>query len=492
MVKIIKNPDEYLYDMVVHFVKQPGKGAPRCSDPYLGKVIKIAFTAGDFQGKENQTLLHYPVDDTPAKRILAVGLGKEKSTRETIRKAGGTAAATAIKLNVGKVLLMAPTIKDMPLDEICECLIEGAILGAYQFRKYKTKEANSDDEPHEIKEIGLHAENIGQSKKGAKRGEVAAIATAHSRDMANEPGNRWTASHFAEYGKNLAKKYDLSCKIISKAEMQRLGMQGILGVNSGSSEPPKLVILEYSSGRKVPTMLLVGKGLTFDSGGLSLKPREGMEDMKYDMCGGAAVMAIMEAVGQERPKRMNIVALIPATDNLPGPAALKPGDVITIFGGKTVEVVNTDAEGRLILADALAYGIKKFKPAMIIDIATLTGAVIFGLGHHRTGLLANDDQLAEKILEAGERSGEPLWRLPLGPEYSKQLKSDIADLKNIGGRAAGTITGAAFLQEFVGKTKWAHLDIAGTAWNFTEKSYIPKGPSGVGVRTILEFIRSGG
>lgn len=216
-----------------------------------------------------------------------------------------------------------------------------------------------------------------------------------------------------------------------------------------------------------------------------------MEEMKYDMCGGAAVMAVMQAVAQENPPNINVVGIVPATENLPGPAAIKPGDVITLQNGKTVEVVNTDAEGRLILADALAYGVAMFKPTAVVDIATLTGAVILGLGHHRTGLVANDDDLADKVLAAAETSGEPAWRLPLGPEYSKQLKSEVADLRNVGKqRDAGTILGGAFLQEFIDETPWVHLDIAGTAWNYTEKSYVPKGPSAVGVRTLIQLIRS--
>ncbi|MDH3394159.1 MAG: peptidase M17, partial [Desulfobulbaceae bacterium] len=229
---------------------------------------------------------------------------------------------------------------------------------------------------------------------------------------------------------------------------------------------------------------------TFDSGGISLKPSAGMGDMKYDMCGGAAVLAAMAAVGEEKPKGLDVVAIVPTTDNMPGPGAIKPGDIITQYGGKTVEVLNTDAEGRLILADALAYGIEKFKPSAVVDLATLTGAVIVGLGHHRSGLLSNDRKLVKKLIAAGERSGEPLWQLPLAPEYSKQMKSTVADLKNVDKRDAGTITAAAFLQEFVGKTPWAHLDIAGTAWDFTEKSYIPKGPSGIGVRLLVELIRN--
>jgi leucyl aminopeptidase len=265
-------------------------------------------------------------------------------------------------------------------------------------------------------------------------------------------------------------------------------MGGILAVNKGSEEPPKLVILEYNPEKYTDTVLLVGKGLTFDSGGISLKPAKGMMDMKYDMCGGAAVLAAVEAIAREKLK-VKVVALVPSTDNMAGGGAVKPGDIITHYGGITSEIENTDAEGRLILADALVYGIEKFQPTCVIDLATLTGAVIIALGHHYSGLLSNNDRLAEKLLEAGQVCGEPLWRLPLGKMFAKQLESKVADTKNTGGRPAGCITAAEYLHQFVGEVPWAHLDIAGTAWDFTEKSYIPKGPSGVGVRTLIELFR---
>ena len=230
----------------------------------------------------------------------------------------------------------------------------------------------------------------------------------------------------------------------------------------------------------------MGKGLTFDSGGICIKPPSGMEEMKYDMCGGAAVMATMQAIAEIGLAGVNVIGIVPTTENMTGSAALKPGDIIRHFGGKTSEIINTDAEGRLILADALAYGIDTYAPDAVIDLATLTGAVIIGLGHHRAGILSNNDQLATRLIEAGAQAGEPLWRLPLGPEYRKQIDSRVADIKNAGSdRSAGTITAACYLQEFVGDTPWAHLDIAGTAWGFTEKSYIPKGPSGTGVRTLI-------
>lgn len=497
MIKLTgKEPDKYTGDMVVFFVRQEKEGAPLCGNGSVQKMVARAFAAGDFSGREGQTLLYYPAagDLVAAKRVLVVGLGPDKLSRETFRLAGGTVSAVAVKTRAARLMVAVSTFPDFSQEEAVECLAEGLVLGSYQFRKYKKtaggKPDAGDEDPGRITEILMAVSRSASAKDGAARGMAAAFAGCAARDMANEPGNVWTPASFAEHGRKLAKQYGLNCRVLAKTEMKKLGMGGIIGVNSGSAQPPKMVVIEYLAGAGKPTLLLVGKGLTFDAGGISLKPGQGMEKMKYDMCGGAAVMAAMQVVGAERPKNLNVVAMVPATENLPGPAALKPGDIISQYGGKTVEVVNTDAEGRLILADALAYGIKKFKPAAVIDLATLTGSVVIGLGHHRTGLLANNDDLADKIMRAGDRSGEPFWRLPLGPEYSRQIKSDVADIKNVGDRSAGTITAAAFLQEFVGDTPWAHLDIAGTAYEFTEKSYIPKGPSGIGVRTLVDLIRN--
>lgn len=445
-----KKPEQFACDMIIYFVRQVKNGTPVCSHNGVEKQIDLAANSGDFIGKEGQKFLFYPDGSMSlkAKRVLVVGLGKEDLSREIFRKAGGIVSRQALQGKAGKLLVVVPVELTFQADDMAECLAEGLVLGSYQFLKYKKE------------------------------------------DEGEKPGNLWTAVDFALYGKSLALKPRLSCKVLGEKELKRLKMGGLLGVNQGSEQPARLVILEYRTGKKVPTLLLVGKGLTFDSGGISLKPGKGMDRMKYDMCGGAAVMAAMQGVAEEQPENVDVVCIVPSTDNMPGPSALKPGDVITIYGGKTVEVLNTDAEGRLILADALAYGVEKFKPDAVVDLATLTGAVVVGLGHHRTGLLTNDDDLSSSLLAAGERSGEPLWRLPLGREYTKQLESKVADLKNIGGPAGGTITAAAFLEEFVGDAVWAHLDIAGTAWDFTEKSYVPKGASGIGARTLLELIRA--
>lgn len=503
MIKLTeKSPDSLGVDLLVYFVTESEGKSPACPSDLVAQALRQPWKEGDFSGKEGQVYQFYPADckqgkgGIRARRVVVVGLGKIEEQgnkqREQVRIAGGTAATQARKCKAGEVLAVLPEVQGLAPEQTAECLAEGLVLANYQFTKYK-RAVNKDEQPFLVKHFIIAGPGLpaGPLRRGLKRGSSGALAACVARDMAFEPGSSWTPAQFADYGKKLARATVLRCAVVGKTEMKKLGMGGILAVNQGSAVPPRLVILTYATAKKNPTLMLVGKGLTFDSGGLSLKPAAGMEDMKYDMCGGAAVLAAMEAVAREKPAGLNIVALVPATDNMSGSAALKPGDIITFYNGKTCEVVNTDAEGRLILADALAYGIEKFKPDAVVDLATLTGAVIAGLGHHMTGLLSNNDKLVAQVMTAGERSGEPLWRLPLGPEYSKQLKSEVADLKNIGGKGAGTITAAAFLQEFVGDTPWAHLDIAGTAWGFTEKTYIPaKGPSGTGVRTLLALIHA--
>jgi leucyl aminopeptidase len=499
MIKITsKGPETYKGEMIVFFVREDKDNGHICTDSRYQKQFDLAFGTRDFVGKKGQSLLFYPDSDKEksVERVCFIGLGKDDFTEEDCRIIAGNVVKTVLKTKARKIYITSPEVKGLKESEIIESLTEGLILANYTFDKYKSdnneKEGAENTDSQPIKEIFVYPgrEKLSSSRKWSKKGRISAEAGCFARDMANEPGNYWTPQHFADAGVELAEKHGLSCKVITNLEMKKLGMGGILGVNQGSDKPCSMTILNYQTNKKNDTLMLVGKGLTFDSGGISLKSGAGMQDMKYDMCGGAAVLAAMDAVGQEKPKGINVIGLIPATENMPGAGALKPGDIITQYGGKTVEIINTDAEGRLILADALAYGIEAFNPDAVIDLATLTGAVIVGLGHHRTGLLSNDDQLAEKILKAGEKKGEALWRLPLGEEYTKQLKSQVADIQNIGKRAAGTITGACFLEEFIGEVPWAHLDIAGTAWNFTDKSYIPKGPSGTGTRTLVEIIRS--
>ncbi|WP_321283893.1 leucyl aminopeptidase [uncultured Vibrio sp.] len=490
-----QEPAEYSGDLLVFPVEEDIAHLGDFGKP-LSRILQQVWETGDFKGSKDQTFMFYPslLDKTKpvaAKRVLLVGLGKQDDAinvrREQLRQACGTIAKQATAVKARDVLLVLP--KEFLLDavEIAQCCVEGLLLGCYRFDLYKNPKEEKDA-PVRVERIALHDGGLSRTavQKGVERGRALAVATCSARDMANQPGNGWTPTAFAEYAKKLAKKSSLKCKVLDKSALQKLGMGGLIGVNQGSAQPPHLVILEHKPSKKNPTILLVGKGLTFDSGGICIKPASGMEDMKYDMCGGAAVMAAMQAIAEIGLANVNVIGLIPTTENMTGAAALKPGDVIRHFGGKTSEIINTDAEGRLILADALAYGIETYTPEAVIDLATLTGAVIIGLGHHYTGLLSNNDQLAGRLLEAGAQVSEPLWRLPLGPEYRKQIDSRVADIKNAGSdRSAGTITAACYLQEFVGETPWAHMDIAGTAWDFTEKSYIPKGPSGTGVRTLV-------
>ncbi len=489
---------EYKGDMLVFHAARREDGTIDC-DPRVSTYVAALTDYNDFTAKLNETVLFYPAEMKntemlAARRVLVVGIGKKESRddesvhREIFRSVGGTISKVCEKLKIKDLTVAAGPDLGLERAAIVECITEGILLGDYRFEKYKSEDEETPVYPGVKKIIFEVSGKAAALKKACQRGASAAMAACIARDMANEPGNNWTASHFARLAEKLSEKYPLKCTILDKTKMKRLGMGGLLAVNQGSAEPPKLIVLEYTPDKAKETVMLVGKGLTFDSGGISLKPAAGMHDMKYDMCGGAAVMAAMQAIAEDRPS-VRVVALIPATDNMSGSKALKPGDIIRHYNGITSEIVNTDAEGRLILADALAYGIKTYTPDCVVDVATLTGAVIIGLGHHHTGVLGNNDELVEQLVRAGKSCGEPLWRLPLGKEYTKQIESQVADIKNAGGRPGGTITAAAYLEKFVGDTPWAHLDIAGTAWDFTEKTYIPKGPSGVAVRTLVEFVR---
>jgi leucyl aminopeptidase len=354
--------------------------------------------------------------------------------------------------------------------------------------KYKTNEEN--DRKQDVQSVTMMTEVAARLKamqKGVSIGTIIADSTIMTRDMVSSPPVDMTPAIVATKAREIAREFGLKLQVLERKHMEKLGMGGILGVASGSAQPPKFILLEYCKGGKKPFIALVGKTITFDSGGISIKPAENMDRMKDDMSGGAAVLgALRTAAALKLP--LNIVGLLPATENMPGGRAYKPGDVLRTLSGQTIEVLNTDAEGRLILSDALTYACR-YKPAVIVDIATLTGACGIALGTEATGMLGTSSAFKQKLREAGEKTGERVWELPLWEEYYDQIKSDIADMKNTGGRAGGVITASALLSKFVQKYPWVHLDIAATAWTDKDRPYTPKGATGIGMRLLTQFLR---
>jgi leucyl aminopeptidase len=460
-------------------VDQAGKG-----------LITELMNNGDFSAKPSQITIVYTRGAIPAQRIALVGLGKRSEINlEKIRAAFSKVMQHLRSLNIKE----AATSVDLNLipqekDKIVQAVVEGAILGLYQYTPYKTV-GREDIKEMEQLDIVAEGENYSVVEAAVKNAQIIVDGVYFARDLISAPSNEMTPSILAQKAGEVAQRKNVTCKVLDKAKMKKMGMNSLLGVASGSDEEPKFIILEYSGCSKSQApIVLVGKGLTFDSGGISIKPAEKMDEMKSDMSGGAAVMGtIMVAADLRLP--LNIIGLIPATENMPGGTAYKPGDILKSYSGKTIEVLNTDAEGRLILADALSYA-SKYKPAAIIDVATLTGACIIALGDDVIGMLGTDEKLKDKINKAAQTTGELVWELPLWESYSELIKSDIADYKNTGGRPAGTITAAAFLSKFVGDFPWVHLDIAGPAWCGKDKSYIPKGASGVAVRLLTEYLRN--
>lgn len=457
-------------------------------DNKLDGAISNLIKQGDIKGKLNEITLLHSLGKLPAGRIVVLGLGKKKEL--TTNKVRGAIAESCRYLrgkgaaNIASIVI-GDGINGIKSDAAVQAMTEGSILGLYTFKKYTTKQENGSGE---IKELTIIGKDKKPMEKAIAKGKIIAEAANFARDMVNEPGNVMTPTKMAETAREITKKYHLKVDIFDKDKMKELGMGGLLGVSQGSQQPPKFIILNYK-GRdsKELDFALVGKGITFDSGGISIKPSENMADMKDDMAGGASVMATVMAIAQFKPA-LNVTALVPATENLPSSTALKPGDIITAMNGKTIEVLNTDAEGRLILADALSYAVKNGAKA-IIDVATLTGACQVALGKITTGAFTNNQALVDKVIAAGNEVGEPTWQMPMFEEYREFIKSDIADIKNTGNRYAGAITAAKFLEEFVDKTPWVHLDLTGPDSD-KEKGYTVKGASGVPVRTLINFVLS--
>lgn len=456
-------------------------------DAALGGALRAMVDQGEFPAKLNSSRLLHTFGRLPAERVLLVGLGrKEQLTPDSLRQAAGTAVQALRPLGIKTY--------STTLHQTCgnvsrpvEAVVEGTLLGGYSFSQYKTDTGEGRD----IAEVTLlfsEAPAARRAENVVAETQVVCTQVLAVRDLVSQPGNVATPAYLAEQAREMSVRYGVLCRVLEREELERLGMNALLAVGKGSHQSPRFIILEYQGGSDGRNpVVLVGKGVTFDSGGISLKPREGMEKMKDDMAGGAAVLGTVMAVAALKLP-VNLVGLIPAAENLPGGGAYKPGDIVTAMSGKTIEIVNTDAEGRLLLCDALYYA-QRYKPATLIDLATLTGACTVALGTFATGLMGNSAQVKRALQTAGETTGERVWELPLWEEYGELMKSDIADLKNAGGAMAGTITAGWFLQQFVGKAKWAHLDMAGTAWEEKGRPYLPKGATGAGVRLLVEYLR---
>jgi len=425
---------------------------------------------------------------TPAKRILLAGIGKkEKITNDTIRFVSGKIAQKARELKLKEFSIIVPQSYLIESISATSQITEGCKMALYKFEKFKSKKERSSPD------LSILVSKSNKISKSIKISEIISDAVIFTKSIANLPPNECSPTTLGTFAKSIAKKNKMKCVVFSKNELKKKGFGGITAVGKGSKNEPKLIILEHYGGhRNEKPIVLVGKAVTFDTGGISLKPGEKMDEMKFDKCGGCTVLGIMKAVSELRLP-VNVVGIIPAVENMPGSESYRPGDIIKLYKGKTAEILNTDAEGRLILADALAYGEKQYSPKAIIDFATLTGACIIALGNNVAAIVSNNERLKQKIKESSKTTTEEVWELPLNEDYMDMIKSDVADMKNIGiGRAAGTITAAAFLRNAIDETPWVHIDIAGVAWTqlaTKSKPYNPKGATGFGVRLILDYLQ---
>ena len=469
-------------------VKQPG-GATAAVDKALGGAVSQLIDQGEIKGKLGEVTIIHTLGKLPARIVATAGLGKKgEFNLDKVRRVAGDFSRLLRKSNchrVATVLHGAGTGSIEPEDS-AEAITEGSLLGLYNFTRYKKPEY---EDLAEILIVEKQQNKLKAVEHGIGNGKIMAEATAIARDMVNEPANQMTPTRMAEIAEETANKYDLEFKVLDSRDMEAMGMEALLGVASGSSQPPKLITLGYKGNPDSQnTAGFLGKGVTFDSGGISIKPSEGMGEMKDDMAGGAAVMAALAAIARLKCQ-INVTAIIPAVENLPSGSALKPGDILKAMNGKTIEIINTDAEGRLILADALSYAVKQ-SLSPLVDLATLTGACRVALGVEYSGLFSNNQRLANAIVKAANKTGEKMWQMPLPEEYKENNKSLIADIKNTGNRYGGAITAALFLAEFIDDVPWAHIDIAGTASSNKESGYTVKGATGVGVRTLTELALS--
>ncbi len=458
-------------------------------DVALDGVISRLLENGEIKGKSGQSTVIHTLGKLPTSRVVVLGLGKQDElTLDGIRRVTAEVCRSLEQKNITNIATVVYENDDISSENAVQAMTEGVLLGTYEFRKHITKEA----EHGEIQQLTMVANDdnsIPSLELARDRGMIIAEAAINARDMVNEPANYMTPSDMATIAIQTGEDTGLEVEVLEKEQMQELGMGALLGVAQGSKQAPKFIVMKYKGGKTPQTEIaLIGKAITFDSGGISIKPSSGMEEMKDDMSGGAAVISAMGAIARLKLP-INVMGIVPATENLPGGSALKPGDVVTQMGGKTIEIISTDAEGRLALSDAIGYA-RKQEVKRIVDVATLTGAMQVALGDVCTGAFANDQELADKVIAAGEEAGERIWQMPMYDEYKELNKSDVADIKNVGGRSAGSITAAQFLGEFVGDVPWVHLDIAGTAYTDKTKGYKVKGATGVPVRTLVNLVLS--
>jgi leucyl aminopeptidase len=464
----------------------------RAMEGHLSTVLN----SGDFRGRSGESLILYPGGGIRAKRLLLVGLGNERSIdAEALRCAAGTAVTQSAAKRAEKVVMAVPSVRRMRAPDAVQALAEGAALSAYRFDQHRSPR---EDAPGEVASLTLSLDRAGDvraARPRAARGVVLAESQNVARTLSNEPANELPPAELARRAQKVARDVGLRVRVFDVAELKRRKMGGILAVGGGSANTPRLAVLEHNApktrgakGRSPATVCLVGKGITFDSGGISIKPSPGMDEMKHDMSGAAAVVGALRACALLKLP-LHVVGVVAAAENMPSGTAYRPGDVVKTMSGKTIEVLNTDAEGRVVLADALHFANTEFEPAAIVDLATLTGACVIALGKHATGLFANNDRLSEIVRRAGETVHERCWPMPLWEGHKKAVRSNVADIKNTTGREASSSTAAAFLSNFVGETPWVHLDIAGTGWSSSTGPYHPRGATGVGVRLLLEILR---
>jgi len=451
-------------------------------DATIGGAIARSLELRDFRGARDE-LFHLSGPQSGARRLLLVGMGPAEDRPGALRRAAALASRQAVKLGAGRLGWYSGAVTERDV----EAIVTGLAAGAWQYLDLKTPPSDSELRGP-LSSVTIFAADTAGTNAGISSGESIAAGQALARTLAMMPGNLCTPEFLASTATDIANRHGMKITVLGRKEMEAEGMGAFLCVAQGTPQDPKLIAIEYSGGSPgEKPVTLVGKGLCFDSGGISIKPAQSMEDMKFDMCGAAGVLGAMEAIGRMK-LRANVVGLIGSTTNMPSGTAVNPGDVVRSHLGKFIEIINTDAEGRLVLADVLSYA-RRFNPAVVIDAATLTGAVVIALGHTATGIFSRDEGLIGEVIAAGKRAGEPAWSLPLWDEYRELIKSDVADIKNSGGRPAGAVTAAMFLREFTEEYPWIHLDIAGTAYTESDLGTIPKGPTGVPTATFIEFVR---